>query len=172
MFTWIDRASVAAGYAVQVKRGTGDAPLFVEKGEAGIVVMMLCGINLRFNLLGGMRGCASDKRRSEDGCSRQTLPHRSQRWLWVALPIGNAKGPIPASAPARCHSSVHEKSTTPAQPQAKLVRTCQSRTSACFNSPLRMASNPTSLMTRGRSPAMFSADLGKRGGAPVSPGRR
>ena len=30
----------------------GDAPDFVEVGEAGITVDMLCGVNVRFNVLG------------------------------------------------------------------------------------------------------------------------
>src|SRR5262245_23775490 len=44
------------------------------------------------------------------------------------------------SAPARYHSSVHEKTKTPAHPDANVARTCQSKTLACLISPLRRLS--------------------------------
>src|SRR6516162_6561135 len=50
------------------------------------------------------------------------------------------------SAPARCHSSVQEKTKAPAHPDANVVRICHSSTSACSASPLRKLSKPTSLM--------------------------
>src|SRR6266853_6620077 len=50
------------------------------------------------------------------------------------------------SAPARCHSSVHEKTKTPAHPDANVVQICQSSTSACLVSPLRRPSKPISLI--------------------------
>src|SRR5439155_21111041 len=39
------------------------------------------------------------------------------------------------------HSSVHAKTTTPHQPNWKIVRIFQSKVSPCFSSPLRMLSN-------------------------------
>ena len=56
-------------------------------------------------------------------------------------------------SPARNHSSVHENTNAPAQPDANVWRICQSSAFACTSSPLRSASRPTSLIRRGRSPA-------------------
>ena len=59
------------------------------------------------------------------------------------------------SFPWRYHSSVQEKTKTPAQPSANAVRICQSSVWACARSPLRRLSSPSSLMISGRSPARF-----------------
>ena len=48
----------------------GDAPDFVEVGEAGIAVEILCGISVVFNWLGEILGLMSCKRSSEN---RQVL---------------------------------------------------------------------------------------------------
>src|SRR2546422_1588651 len=79
----------------------------------------------------------------------------------------------PTSWPCRYHSSVQEKTNTPAHPAANAVRTCQSSDRVWPPSPLRQLSSPSSLMISGRSPAMFcrrseerrvgkSVDLGGR----------
>jgi hypothetical protein len=46
---------------------TGDAPDFVEVGEAGIAMEMLRGVSIVFNSLGDVLGLVSCKRSSENG---------------------------------------------------------------------------------------------------------
>src|SRR2546425_8997303 len=58
-----DQAAMRALFA-------GDAPDFVEVGEAGIAVMMLRGVSVVFNSLGDVLGLVSRKRSSEN---RQVL---------------------------------------------------------------------------------------------------
>src|SRR6266540_1191085 len=49
------------------------------------------------------------------------------------------------------HSSVQAKTMTPQQPCSNIARTCHSRVSACFSSPLRRLSRPISLISTGLS---------------------
>ena len=46
---------------------TGDAPDFVEVGEAGIAMEMLRGVSIVFNSLGDVLGLMICKRSSENG---------------------------------------------------------------------------------------------------------
>src|SRR5262245_63339973 len=62
------------------------------------------------------------------------------------------------SAPALCHSSVHENTKAPAHPGEKVLRSCHSSACACVASPFRRLSSPISLINKGRSPAILRSE--------------